>query len=100
MHSRTRGVLLSPLALELGRGQVPQRRVNPLAIVDVVKESSQAPQRVAEVLVLREVDLLLLDRPDIRDHSVYAFSAAPLGVPHPGAPSVLSTSMGPFGPGS
>src|SRR3954453_370161 len=63
MHSRSRGVLLSPKALKLGRGQVPQRGVDPLAIVDLVEEPSQAPQRVAEVLVLREVDLLLLDRP-------------------------------------
>src|SRR4051794_10592055 len=74
--------------------------MNPFTIVDLVKEPSQAPQRVAEVLVLREVDLLFLERPDIRYHSVHAFLLAPAWIPRSGAASMLSTPTEPFGPGS
>jgi hypothetical protein len=76
MHSDTRGVLLSPLTLELGRGQVPQRRVDPLAVVDLVEEPSQAPQRVAEVFVLREIDLFLPGLRAILPPSVHLFFPA------------------------
>src|SRR3981189_2053959 len=62
MRSRTPRGLVTPLALEVRRGECPPRRVDPLAVVDLVKEPSQAPQRGAEVLVLREIDLLFLDR--------------------------------------
>src|SRR6266699_3422036 len=45
-------LLLQPLLLELRRGQVAQRRVDALAVVHVVEEPTQLPQRVGEVGVL------------------------------------------------
>src|SRR5690242_6416669 len=62
MHSRRDHVPLTPLTLEFLRRQVTQRRVNPLPVVDIVEEPTQLPPSVREVLVLREIDLLLLDR--------------------------------------
>ena len=50
-YGELRRSLLEPLLLELGRGQVAQRRVNPLAIVHVVQEPAQLPVGIAEVLV-------------------------------------------------
>ena len=41
-----------PVLLELGRGQVAQRRVDPLPIVHVVQEPTQLAVRIGEVPVL------------------------------------------------
>lgn len=66
MHSRLRGVLLASLTLEPGRCQVFQRRVDLLAVVEIVKEQSQAPVLAAEVFVF--------ERPKIRTEPVFATS--------------------------
>src|SRR5215471_3997790 len=66
----------APLLLELGRRQVAQRRVDALAVVDVVEEPSQLPQRVGEVGVLRQRHLLLLERGINSLHYAQAFFAA------------------------
>jgi hypothetical protein len=89
-------VLISPLAFELRRGQVPQRRVDPLAIVDLIEEPSHPPQRVVEVLVLREIDLLLLDRSHdpIGISMLFGFAHAHHADPHGAADQHLDVGRG------
>src|SRR5262245_22204207 len=56
-------LLLAPLLLELLRRQVAQRRMDSLAIIHLVQEPTQLPQRVGEVEVLRQGHLFFLDGP-------------------------------------
>src|SRR5437588_8686836 len=63
MHSRTCRVLLTILAGEFLRRQVAQRRMYSLGIVHIIQEITQLTPGVGEVLVLRQRDLFLLDRP-------------------------------------
>src|SRR5215467_361527 len=61
---RPSGALLpAPLLLELLRRQVAQRRMDSLAIIHLVEEPTQLPQRVGEVEVLRQGHLFFLDGP-------------------------------------
>src|SRR5205809_377472 len=55
--ARSGGLLAAPLLLELHRRQIPQRRVNPLVVVDRVQETPQLPQSVRVVVVLRQIHL-------------------------------------------
>src|SRR5512144_3104866 len=50
-----------PLLLELHRGQVAQRRMDPLPVVHGVQEPTQLAVGIGEVPVLGQVDLLLAD---------------------------------------
>lgn len=52
-----------PVLLELHRGQVAQRRVDPLPIELVVQEPTELGVSIGVVTVLGQVDLLLSDRP-------------------------------------
>lgn len=51
-NARGRILLIPPLAFKLGRGQMPQRRVNPFMHVHVIEEATDLTQRVMVVPIL------------------------------------------------
>jgi hypothetical protein len=52
-----------PSLLEFGRGQVSQRRVDPLPVVDVIEESTELAVRIGEAPVLGQIHLIRLLHP-------------------------------------
>src|SRR6516164_1057271 len=84
--------------IDLGWSPIAQGLMGTLFIVEP-EVGRQARLQLRHRFIVLDVDVFVFDRPDIRCHSVYAFSAGSLGVPHPDAPSALSTAMEPFASG-
>ena len=57
-------MLLKPLRLELGRGEIPQRRMDPLVHIHVIQEAADLVICIMIVEILGQVNFLFLDRPD------------------------------------
>jgi tetratricopeptide (TPR) repeat protein len=57
-------MLLPPLRLEFGWGEIAQRRMDPLVHVHVIQEAADLAICLMIVQVLGQVNLLFLDRPD------------------------------------
>ena len=57
-------MLLSPLRLEFSWGEIAQRRVDPLAHIDIIQEAPNLVIGIMIVEILRQVNLLFLDRSD------------------------------------
>ena len=57
-------MLLEPLCLELGRGEIPQRRMDSFVHIDGIKKAPELTVSVMVIEVLGQVNLLFFDRPD------------------------------------
>ena len=57
-------MLLPPLRLEFGWGEIAQRRMDPLVHVHVIQEAADLVICIMIVQVLGQVKLLFLDGPD------------------------------------
>jgi hypothetical protein len=57
-------VLLAPLRFEFSRGEITQRRVDPLVHIDIIQEAPNLMIGIMIVEILGQVNLLFLDRPD------------------------------------
>jgi hypothetical protein len=57
-------VLLAPLRLGIGRGEIAQRGVNPLAHIDIIQEAPNLAIGIMIVEILRQVNSPFLDRAD------------------------------------
>jgi hypothetical protein len=57
-------MLLTPLGLEFGWGEIAQRRMGPLVHVHVIQGAADLVICIMIVQVLGQANLLFLDRPD------------------------------------
>jgi hypothetical protein len=57
-------MLLPPLGLEFGWGEIAQRGMDPLMHIHVIQEAADLMICIMIVQVLGQVNLLFLDRPD------------------------------------
>ena len=75
-------MLSQPLRLEFGRGEVPQRRMDPLVRIDIIQEAANLVISIMVVEIVRQVNLLFLDRSYETLGITVLPSYALLGQPH------------------
>src|SRR5262249_11969901 len=83
----------SPGSIDLGRSPIAQRLMGALLVVEP-EVGRQARLQLRYGFIVPNVDVFVFERPDIRYHSVYAFSTSPLRTPRSGVPSGSSIPMG------
>jgi hypothetical protein len=53
-------MLLRPVGLKFGWSEIPQRRMNTLVLVDLLREMSDLSIGIGKVLIVGKVDLFLM----------------------------------------